>query len=95
MRWLIAASMERGVEGLGFVGLELFDVVHGKYRKIKRYCAWKMLRIRYICKGPSFTEVREEKKLMPHNFFGSGPVLKPATTANQAGRSRARSGETE
>ena len=27
---------------------------------------------------------------MPHNFFGSGPVLKPATTANQAVRSRAR-----
>jgi hypothetical protein len=25
----------RRVEGLGFVGLELFDVVHGKYRKIK------------------------------------------------------------
>jgi hypothetical protein len=27
----------RGVEGLGFVGLELIDVVHGKYRKRKRY----------------------------------------------------------
>jgi len=39
----------RGVEGLGFVGLELFDVVHGKYRKIKRYCStWNMLVIRYI-----------------------------------------------
>ena len=31
MRSLISVSMEsRGVEGLGFIGLELFDVVHGK-----------------------------------------------------------------
>jgi DDE domain len=37
----------RPVEGLGFVGLELFDVVHCKYRKIKRYCyTWNMLVIR-------------------------------------------------
>jgi hypothetical protein len=37
----------RGVEGLGFVGLELFDVVHGEYRKIKSYCyTWNMLVIR-------------------------------------------------
>jgi hypothetical protein len=37
----------RGVEGLGFVGLKLFDVVHGKYRKIKSYCStWNMLCIR-------------------------------------------------
>ena len=37
----------RRVEGLGFVGLELFDVVHGKYRKIKSYCyTWNMLVIR-------------------------------------------------
>jgi hypothetical protein len=37
----------RGVQGLGFVGLELFDVVLGKYRKIKRYCStWNMLVIR-------------------------------------------------
>jgi len=39
----------RGVEGLGFVGLELFDVIHGKYRKIKSYCStWNMLVIREI-----------------------------------------------
>ncbi len=37
----------RGVEGLGFVGLELFDVVHDKYRKTKRYCStWNVLAIR-------------------------------------------------
>ena len=39
----------RRVERFGFVGLELFDVVHGKYRKIKRYCSmWNILRIRQI-----------------------------------------------
>jgi hypothetical protein len=32
---------------LGFVGLELFDVVHVKYRKMKRYCStWNVLAIR-------------------------------------------------
>jgi hypothetical protein len=37
----------RGVEGLGFIGLELFAVVHVKYRKIKSSCyTWNMLRIR-------------------------------------------------
>ena len=37
----------RRVEGLGFVGLELFDVVHGKYRNLKSYCStWNMFIIR-------------------------------------------------
>jgi hypothetical protein len=39
----------RRVNGLGFIGLELFDVVHGKFRKLKSYYyAWNMLIIRYI-----------------------------------------------
>jgi hypothetical protein len=48
MRWVIAASTERAEsEGLGFVGLELFGVVHVKYRNMKRYCStWNMLVIR-------------------------------------------------
>ena len=29
----------RGVEGLGFVGLKLFDVVHIRNRKITSYCS--------------------------------------------------------
>ena len=37
----------RRVEGHGFIGLELFDVVHGKYRNRERYYyMWNMLVIR-------------------------------------------------
>jgi hypothetical protein len=37
----------RRVEGLGFIGLELFDVVHGEYKNRERYCSmWNMFVIR-------------------------------------------------
>ena len=50
MRWLIAASTERAESrASAFVGLELFDVVHDKYRNMERYCyMWNMLVIRQM-----------------------------------------------
>ena len=50
-----------------------------------------MLHIKYI-RLTNLVLIRsaERKNSCPIIFFGSGPVLKPATTANQAGRSRAR-----
>jgi hypothetical protein len=39
----------RGVEGLGSIGLELFNVVHVSNRKLTSYCSmWNMLDIRQI-----------------------------------------------
>ena len=51
MRSLISVSIERAESSASaLIGLELFDVVHDEYRKIKRYCyTWNMLYIRYIC----------------------------------------------